>query len=243
MTRSFAFLSPFNCATLVSLLFPGVGSSQTPEKVDFEKSIKPIFQKHCVFLSWSFQTQGWFGFDPGFPGDARGNSGPLLVPHDPSKSLLYRAVAGLEPGLEMLPRDRPWPVRRLMPCPSGSAWAHPGPDSPIKTEPIPAVLGLSTSSLAFSTPKPPPGNASHRCVSLKRSFRSRPGFCPGNGSANPASAPYLRFDRIASDTRGDGGFFNRPATWSLRKTGRAIAGISRPSRTVGAPLAGPGALR
>jgi hypothetical protein len=34
---------------------------------------------------------------------AGGNSGPLLVPHQPDKSLLYRVLTGQEPGMEMPP--------------------------------------------------------------------------------------------------------------------------------------------
>jgi len=104
LARIRAFLKPLFSAAVAWLVFPGMGTSQTPEKVDFEKSIKPIFQKHCVSCHGATKPKGGLDLTQASRAMPGGNSGLLLVPHDPTKSLLYRAVAGLEPGLEMPPK-------------------------------------------------------------------------------------------------------------------------------------------
>ncbi len=74
------------------------------QKVDFEERIRPIFQKHCISCHSKEKAKGGLDLLNGQKAIQGGNSGPLFVPHDPEKSLIFRLVSGLEPGLEMPPK-------------------------------------------------------------------------------------------------------------------------------------------
>ena len=88
---------------LLSLLLLFQVPGQETQKVDFDRQIRPVLEKSCLSCHGAKKPKGGLDLSHGAKALAGGNSGPLLVPHQPDKSLLYRVLTGQEPGMDMPP--------------------------------------------------------------------------------------------------------------------------------------------
>jgi len=88
---------------LLSLILLFQIPGQETKKVDFDRQIRPVLEKSCLLCHGAKKPKGGLDLSNGAKALAGGNSGPLLVPHQPDKSLLYRVLTGQEPGMEMPP--------------------------------------------------------------------------------------------------------------------------------------------
>ncbi|MFL5341105.1 MAG: PSD1 and planctomycete cytochrome C domain-containing protein [Gemmataceae bacterium] len=82
-------------------------AASAAEPVDFARDVKPLFSKHCLTCHGPVKPRGGLRLDDGKLALAGGNSGKVIVPGQADKSLLLRAVAGIEPDLNMPPKEKP----------------------------------------------------------------------------------------------------------------------------------------
>ncbi len=75
--------------------------------VRFEKEIRPILSKHCLDCHSGKKPKGGLDLSQGARALAGGNSGPVIVAHQPDKSLLLRVLTGQEGNLVMPPDGIP----------------------------------------------------------------------------------------------------------------------------------------
>src|SRR6185295_18167113 len=85
------------CASLA------LGQDASPVEL-FEKKVRPILHQHCVQCHGPEKQKGGLRLDT--PAGVRkgGDAGPVLVPGDPDKSLLIKAVRQTDPDLAMPPK-------------------------------------------------------------------------------------------------------------------------------------------
>lgn len=76
------------------------------KKVDFEKDVKPILERSCVECHGATKVRGGLKLDTPAGILSGGKGGPVLVAHDPDKSVLVRRVMGLD-GKKRMPVDKP----------------------------------------------------------------------------------------------------------------------------------------
>ena len=80
---------------------------QTNKPIDFDRDIRPVLERNCISCHGSAKPKGGLDLSQGTKAFAGGNSGPVLVPHQPDKSLLYRVLTEQEPGMDMPPPSTP----------------------------------------------------------------------------------------------------------------------------------------
>src|SRR5262245_5765475 len=89
---------------LVASLAPAaVAAEATPEGIElFEKKIRPVLVQHCYkcHSAEAGKRKGGLHLDTRDAVQAGGDTGPAVVPGDPDKSVLLRAIRRVE-GLEM----------------------------------------------------------------------------------------------------------------------------------------------
>src|SRR5687768_5283191 len=91
------------------LLAQGVRAATDPAGEEFfEKSIRPLFVEHCneCHSSTSKKLKGGLKLDTREDVLKGGDSGPALVPGEPSKSLIIQAVRWSDADLEMPPKNK-----------------------------------------------------------------------------------------------------------------------------------------
>ncbi|TMQ01810.1 MAG: hypothetical protein E6L09_01855, partial [Verrucomicrobia bacterium] len=95
--------------TLLFLSFLAFSATADPNRADaefFEKKIRPVFVEHC----YKCHSQEAEKVKGGLLLDTRdgllkgGDTGPAIVPGDPDKSLLIKAVRYIDEDLQMPPR-------------------------------------------------------------------------------------------------------------------------------------------
>ena len=91
------------CGALVAWI--ATGSTNAADDVLFETRIRPLLVKHCYGCHGSEQAQGKLRLDSRSGWKRGGQSGPAIVPGDPSASLLIKAVTHRDPRLKMPPPD------------------------------------------------------------------------------------------------------------------------------------------
>jgi hypothetical protein len=96
------------------LVHSGAGSTpsfaaESPEGLElFEKRIRPLFTAHCYECHSTQSKKSKGGLQLDSPDGLRkgGDSGPALVPGEPEKSLLVRAVRHMDEALRMPPKQK-----------------------------------------------------------------------------------------------------------------------------------------
>jgi hypothetical protein len=126
---------------------PCVGAGLTPAQLgQFENKIRPIFAEHCYQCHSPARGKVKGGLELDWKGgwEKGGDSGPALVPGDPEKSLLIKAVRYTDPDLQMPPKGQ-----RLSPAEIGALvdWIKAGAPDP------------RTSRPSADTPSAPTGKA------------------------------------------------------------------------------------
>ena len=87
------------CAVLASAEEPVKPPAAAPAKPDakalefFEKRIRPVFADNCMACHTGAKAQGALRMDSPAAFFKGGPAGPLVVPGDPEKSLLIKAVS------------------------------------------------------------------------------------------------------------------------------------------------------
>src|SRR4051794_15307892 len=97
--------------TLTGLLIAANLSAAEPAKVQtefFENKIRPILANNCYKCHShdSPKLKGGLSVESGETLLAGGEPGPAIVPGDPEKSLLIKAVRYTDPDLQMPPKDK-----------------------------------------------------------------------------------------------------------------------------------------
>ena len=84
------------------LLLLGIGSAMARADDDFEKQVRPLLVQHCLACHGPQKQKANLRLDAKAGWQTGGDSGPAIVPGDPSKSLLVKAIRG-EGGLAQMP--------------------------------------------------------------------------------------------------------------------------------------------
>ncbi|MCH2374648.1 MAG: PSD1 and planctomycete cytochrome C domain-containing protein [Planctomycetes bacterium] len=106
----FSFGAVLACGTLNSeeKASGGSGSGQLPPaatlRVDYERDIQPVLEKHCVRCHGSKRQRSAFRLDRRSAVLEGGLNGPAIVVNDSARSPLVHYVAGLNPDLLMPPK-------------------------------------------------------------------------------------------------------------------------------------------
>ncbi|MCA9426817.1 MAG: DUF1549 domain-containing protein, partial [Candidatus Omnitrophica bacterium] len=107
MTKRISLLTVISTlAVLISL--PTV-SAQDSKKIDFESQIQPIFENRCLKCHGPEKQKSGFRLDHKEPAMLGGDYGKAILPGKGEESPLYRAIAGLDPDLQMPPSGDPVP--------------------------------------------------------------------------------------------------------------------------------------
>jgi len=88
--------------TSLSLLVLAAGATAARADDDFERHVRPLLERYCVTCHGPAKQRGGLRLDTKAGWQAGGDGGPAVVPGDPAKSLLLRAVRG-EDGLKRMP--------------------------------------------------------------------------------------------------------------------------------------------
>jgi mono/diheme cytochrome c family protein len=95
--------------TVVCLLLLGAGAATARADDSFEKNVRPIFVQHCQRCHGPKKQKAGLRLDSKAGWQIGGENGPAIVPGNPDRSLLIKAIRGAE-GLERMP-----PTGRLSP--------------------------------------------------------------------------------------------------------------------------------
>src|SRR5580704_1105111 len=98
-------------AAIVSTVFIGIGSTPRAAADDFEffeKHVRPVLVDNCYkcHSATSEKLKGGLLLDTRDGMLKGGDTGPCLVPGDPEKSLLIKAVRYTDKDLQMPPKDK-----------------------------------------------------------------------------------------------------------------------------------------
>jgi len=95
----------------VILLFVGVPAARA---VDFEKDVRPIFQRHCLKCHGPKKQESKLRLDQRASMIRGGESGePAILPGTGAKSFLIDVVTGKDPDLKMPPKGKPLSAREI----------------------------------------------------------------------------------------------------------------------------------
>ncbi len=136
------------------LLLPAVpvgAAEDRPAAVDFERDVRPIFQRACVRCHGPEKQKGGLRLDDGVQAGRGGNSGPVLKAHDPDHSRLFVLVSGGDPDLKMPPGDRPLSAAEIARLRS---WIEQGAPWPRTTRA--PVATVQSTHWAYRPPQRPP---------------------------------------------------------------------------------------
>ena len=82
------------------------GDEPKSQEVLFETKVRPLLSQHCVECHGTKEQSGGLRFDSSTAITKGGSSGPIVVPGDPDKSPLVRAIRYTDPDLEMPPKGK-----------------------------------------------------------------------------------------------------------------------------------------
>ena len=131
-------ISDFKCAALylaLSSTAPAFAAAPNQAQIDFfENKIRPIFAENCYKCHSPAKGKIKGGLELDWKGgwEKGGDSGPAIVPGDPEKSLLIKAVRYTDPDLQMPPKGEkisPAQVNDLV------TWVKMGAPDPRKSRP------------------------------------------------------------------------------------------------------------
>ncbi|HVE42937.1 MAG TPA: PSD1 and planctomycete cytochrome C domain-containing protein [Planctomycetota bacterium] len=101
-------MRPFRVALILAILPAGTLPAQEAAPADapehFEKKIRPLLHQHCLKCHGPEKPKGGLRIDSRTALLQGGDSGPAVVPGDPDKSLLLKALKQTDPDLIMPPR-------------------------------------------------------------------------------------------------------------------------------------------
>lgn len=95
---------------------PAATEPATPAQVEFfEKSVRPLLEERCVECHSAARgkTKGGLALDNASALRKGGDTGPVLVPGAPEKSLLVKAVTYTDPDLKMPPDNKRMPAEQV----------------------------------------------------------------------------------------------------------------------------------
>ncbi|MCA9413909.1 MAG: PSD1 domain-containing protein, partial [Candidatus Omnitrophica bacterium] len=107
MTKRISLLTVIS--TLALLISLPTVSAQDSKKIDFESQIQPIFENRCLKCHGPEKQKSGFRLDHKEPAMLGGDYGKAILPGKGEESPLYRAIAGLDPDLQMPPSGDPVP--------------------------------------------------------------------------------------------------------------------------------------
>src|SRR2546426_2842813 len=119
---------------LLLAALPSVGRCASAEDFEFfEKKIRPILVENCYkcHSAQSEKVKGGFLLDTREGVLKGGETGPAIVPGDPEKSLLIKAVRYTDKDLQMPPKDKKLPDAQIADL---AAWVKMGAPDPRVTE-------------------------------------------------------------------------------------------------------------
>jgi hypothetical protein len=91
-------------------------TAATPAQIEFfEKSVRPLLEERCVecHSAAKGKTKGGLALDNASAVRKGGDTGPVLVPGAPEKSLLVKAVTYADPDLKMPPDNKQMPAEQV----------------------------------------------------------------------------------------------------------------------------------
>ena len=152
-------------AVLAAALTVAFAAEPSSEQLEFfEKIIRPLLTEHCYecHSTKAKELKGGLLLDSKAGWEKGGDSGPVIIPGDPGKSRLIRAVKHLDKDLQMPPENHKLTDRQITDL---ERWVTIGAPDP-RTQPLVAV------------PKPNPPLISMRRANSGPTSRSRTRPCP-----------------------------------------------------------------
>src|SRR5687768_16178366 len=124
---------------LMAIARASAAPASTPEGIEFfEKKVRPVLAESCYecHSATSKKLKGGLLLDARDSVLKGGDNGPAIVPGDPEKSLLIKAVRYTDPDLQMPPKDKKLPASQIADL---EAWVKMGAPDP-RTNGAPASL-------------------------------------------------------------------------------------------------------
>jgi cytochrome c553 len=100
-------------ALVVGLGGPLPARADTADADFFEKRVRPILAENCFSCHGAKKTRGGLRLDSREALLKGGDTGPAIVPGDPAKSLLIKAVGYQDPELQMPPDNKKLPAQAI----------------------------------------------------------------------------------------------------------------------------------
>src|SRR5687768_2935504 len=127
---------------LMAIARASAAPASTPEGIEFfEKKVRPILAESCYecHSATSKKLKGGLLLDTREGVLKGGDNGPTIVPGDPEKSLLVKAVRYSDPDLQMPPKDKKLPDAQIADL---VAWVRMGAPDP-RTNGAPTAMAKS----------------------------------------------------------------------------------------------------
>ncbi|MCP5556106.1 MAG: DUF1549 domain-containing protein, partial [Akkermansiaceae bacterium] len=106
MKRPTGTLQPIPSGILGATILLGLFPAPLPA-LDFDKEIRPLLQEHCVECHGATKNKADLRLDAKSHAFRGSESGPVIVPHDSHRSLLYQRVSSADVDERMPPKGRP----------------------------------------------------------------------------------------------------------------------------------------
>ena len=106
MKRPTGTLQPIPSGILGATILLGLFPAPLPA-LDFDKEIRPLLQEHCVECHGATKNKADLRLDAKSHAFRGSESGPVIVPHDSHRSLLYQRVSSADEDERMPPKGRP----------------------------------------------------------------------------------------------------------------------------------------
>ena len=91
--------------TLVLAVARVVQADEAADEAFFEREVRPLLVARCLECHGGDKAGGGLSLETRAGWQAGGDQGPAVVPGDPERSLLYKAVSGADPDWRMPPAD------------------------------------------------------------------------------------------------------------------------------------------
>ena len=83
-----------------------LGEETTEKEAFFESKVRPLLSQHCVECHGTKEQSGELRLDSSIAITKGGSSGPIVIPGEPDKSQLVKAIRYADPNLEMPPKGK-----------------------------------------------------------------------------------------------------------------------------------------